>query len=152
MTKPSRKKIPRDVQASVLIKCRRRCCLCAFFFDGDLTIKQGQIAHLDGDRSNVAEDNLVFLCLDHHNEFDSPSVQGKSIVENEVRYAREELARALAPDSAARFTVTLEIDGDFDAYTERDQEEILDLVKQILGRRKDGYFGTKVRNLSFGFS
>jgi len=31
-------------------------------------VKSGQIAHLDHDRSNSAEDNMVFLCLRYHDK------------------------------------------------------------------------------------
>ena len=37
-----------------------------FYLDGDLDEKIGQIAHLDKNPSNSAEDNIAFLCLLHH--------------------------------------------------------------------------------------
>jgi hypothetical protein len=53
------------VEARVLTSCARRCCLC-FHLKRDFSEKEGQIAHLDRDKTNGAEDNLAFLCLPHH--------------------------------------------------------------------------------------
>jgi len=54
-----------DVETKVLLKSKRRCCLC-FGLNNDDAEKQGQIAHIDGNRSNSKEDNLAFLCMRHH--------------------------------------------------------------------------------------
>jgi hypothetical protein len=64
-SKELRKRTPPDVEVSVLEQSRRRCALC-FYLDGDLNEKHGQLAHLDGDRTNYAEENLAFLCIEHH--------------------------------------------------------------------------------------
>jgi hypothetical protein len=68
----------------------RRCCLC-WHYDSDFRQKHGQIAHLDQDPSNAAEDNLVFLCMPHHSEYDSTTRQHKNYTEQEVRELRERL-------------------------------------------------------------
>src|SRR4051812_35691489 len=70
MAKEPRKRTPPEIELSVLDKSRRRCALC-FQFAGDLTEKRGQIAHMDDNPANYAEDNLAFFCLDHHSVFDS---------------------------------------------------------------------------------
>lgn len=88
----ARKPVPGDVQATVLIKARRRCCIC-YGLHRDIAIKQGQIAHLDQDASNAAEDNLAFLCLAHHDEYDSTTRQSKNLTQAEVKAYREELNR-----------------------------------------------------------
>src|SRR4051812_6015774 len=88
----ARKPIPTDVQAAVLIKARRRCCICYGLYR-DIAIKQGQIAHLDQDASNAAEDNLAFLCLAHHDEYDSTTRQSKNLTQAEVKAYRDELHR-----------------------------------------------------------
>jgi hypothetical protein len=75
---------------AVLLRSRRRCCVCHGLND-DLTIKQGQIAHLDHNPSNNDEDNLVFLCLDHHDQYDSRTSQSKGLTEAEVRHFRMQL-------------------------------------------------------------
>jgi hypothetical protein len=90
-----RLKIPAPVETAVLKKSRRRCALC-FYLKRDLTIKHGQIAHLDHDRTNNAERNLVYLCLEHHSLFDSKTSQHKNFTRSEVRCARDGLYKAIA--------------------------------------------------------
>ena len=69
--------------------CRRRCCVCSGL-NRDLSIKAGQIAHLDGRRDNNDLDNLAFLCLEHHDLYDSRSSQSKGLTYREiVRFRRE---------------------------------------------------------------
>jgi len=104
LRKAKRKPIPRKDQADVMVKCRRRCCIC-FGLEGDEKMKKGQIAHLDGDRSNSKPDNLAFLCQDHHDEYDRPSSQCKGLTLTEVKAYRRELHRRLRgrkPGSRAR--------------------------------------------------
>jgi len=86
----NRKQVPRSVQAQVLTLSRRRCCVC-FGLNRDEGIKKGQIAHLDQDSGNDELDNLAFLCLDHHAEYDSTSRQAKGLTIEEVKHFREEL-------------------------------------------------------------
>lgn len=86
----NRKKTPKTTEINVLLKSRRRCCSC-FFLNGDKNLKKGQIAHLDGDPSNDNEDNLAFLCLDHHDEYDSKTSQSKGITIEEIKQYRNEL-------------------------------------------------------------
>lgn len=97
--KPARKPIPPDVETAVLAKSGRRCALC-FHLDGDLTEKIGQIAHVDGDRSNAAEDNLAFMCLTHHSLFDSKTSQHKNYTISEVKAARASLYILVAKKKA----------------------------------------------------
>jgi hypothetical protein len=93
--KPARKKTPPDVETAVLAKSARRCALC-FHVNGDLTEKRGQIAHLDRDRTNSAEDNLAYMCLDHHSLFDSKTKQHKNYTAHEVKAARAKLYQLVA--------------------------------------------------------
>jgi hypothetical protein len=85
-----RKKTSDKAQVEILIKSRRRCCLC-FGLNRDLEIKQGQIAHIDGDSQNNNNENLVFLCLDHHDQLDSKTSQSKGLKPEEVKQYRNEL-------------------------------------------------------------
>jgi hypothetical protein len=62
---------------------------------GDLTEKLGQIAHLDKDPSNSAEDNLAFMCLNHHSLLDSKTSQHKNYTLQELKAAREKLYEAV---------------------------------------------------------
>ncbi len=86
----SRKKISTEIKTQVLIQCRRRCCIC-FGLERDDNIKKGQIAHINGDRNDNRLDNLAFLCLEHHDRFDSKTSQSKNLTTNEVREFRKEL-------------------------------------------------------------
>src|ERR1700676_2693725 len=91
----SRKRTPTDIETAVLAKSARRCALC-FHLNGDLTEKRGQIAHLDGDRTNSAEDNLAYMCLDHHSLFDSTTKQHNNYTIPEVKAARAKLYELVA--------------------------------------------------------
>ena len=90
MAKHTRKRTPGPTELSVLDKSRRRCALC-FQLVGDLSEKRGQIAHLDGDPANVVEDNLAWLCLEHHSLYDSTTSQHKNYTMAEVKAARSRL-------------------------------------------------------------
>jgi len=78
----ARKRVPSNTQTAVLVRSRRRCCIC-FGLHRDLELKGGQIAHLDHDSTNSAEDNLAYLCLDHHDEYDSSTSQRKGLTVGE---------------------------------------------------------------------
>ena len=86
----SRKKVSESTQAEVLVQSRRRCCIC-FGLNRDESIKKGQIAHLDQDRNNNATSNLAFLCLEHHDEYDSQTSQSKGLQRAEIERYRDEL-------------------------------------------------------------
>lgn len=89
MGKAQRKKNPK-AETEVLLKSKRRCCLC-FGLNQNLKEKKGQIAHLDKDPSNDKLDNLAFLCLEHHDQYDSKTSQSKSIQINEIKAYRKML-------------------------------------------------------------
>lgn len=91
----TRKSIGDSTVTSVLIKSRRRCCIC-FGLERDTNLKAGQIAHLDQNSSNNAEDNLAFLCLVHHDEYDSQTRQRKGLTLGEVKAFRAELYERLS--------------------------------------------------------
>jgi hypothetical protein len=83
-----------DVEAEVLIKSARRCALC-YYLLGDLTEKLGQIAHIDKNPAHGMEDNLAFLCMEHHTLYDSRTSQHKNYTEAELRRARVDLYAAI---------------------------------------------------------
>lgn len=86
-----RPKLPGPVETEALVTSRRRCCVC-FGLHGDVGRKpRGQVAHLDGNPSNNSPDNLAFLCLDHHDEYDSRARQSKGLTQAEVKHYRGEL-------------------------------------------------------------
>ena len=78
------------VERNVLINCKRRCALC-FGLNGDAGIKTGQIAHIDKNSNNDSEDNLLFLCLFHHDRYDSITSQSKNFTRSELLYYRDAL-------------------------------------------------------------
>ena len=86
----TRKKVPQSTQTKIFLMSRRRCSIC-FGLDRDETRKRGQIAHLDEVPSNNRFENLAYLCLDHHDEYDGSTSQSKSLTIQEVKKFREEL-------------------------------------------------------------
>jgi hypothetical protein len=83
------------VQLAILAKSRRRCSLC-FHFDSDLTLKDGQIAHIDNNNENSVESNLVYLCLRHHDIYHKKSPLSKSITPEELKFAKSNLENWIA--------------------------------------------------------
>jgi hypothetical protein len=104
---PGRVKIPDDVVAKLLVATRRRCCLC-FFLDDDKGKKRVQIAHIDQKRSNNDPGNLVPLCLDHHDEYDSITSQSKGITRQELAAYKEKLVRLYQDDVPSIERITIE--------------------------------------------
>ena len=90
-----RQAIPTAVQTKLLRQSRRRCCLC-FGLKADIEVKEGQIAHLDRNPSNNSLDNLTWLCLSHHDDYDSVRRQTKRLTPEEVKSYRSELYKQLA--------------------------------------------------------
>lgn len=84
--RPPTKRDERDV----LVASRRRCCLC-FFLDSRDEVRRGQIAHLNRNPQDSRFDNLVFLCLAHHDEYDTRTSQSKALLVEEVREYRNRL-------------------------------------------------------------
>lgn len=78
-----------------MVRARRRCCIC-FHLESDLSVKELQIAHLDRDRTNNAPQNLVGLCLPHHDDYDAHRRQTRNYTAGEVRIYRDALDAVLA--------------------------------------------------------
>jgi hypothetical protein len=85
-----RKSVSKYNEVQVFQRCRRRCCIC-FGLNKDETVKKGQIAHLDRNPSNDSIENLVFLCLEHHDIYDSRTSQSKNFTQGEIKAYRDEL-------------------------------------------------------------
>jgi hypothetical protein len=92
---PRRTSIASVVETSVLAKSARRCALC-YHLDGNLAEKLGQIAHIDGDRSNADEANLAWMCLEHHSLFDSSTSQHKNYTISELKTACAKLYKLVS--------------------------------------------------------
>jgi hypothetical protein len=58
-------------------------------------MKQGQLAHLNRDPSDSSADNLAFLCLEHHDWFDTRTSQSKGPTIEEAKHYREKLYNEL---------------------------------------------------------
>ncbi|MFZ1414216.1 MAG: hypothetical protein WAS73_06515 [Defluviicoccus sp.] len=120
-----RKPLANAVETEILVSCRRRCCLC-FFLDGDERQKAGQIAHIDRDRTNNAAVNLAFLCLRHHDQYDSSTSQSKGITQGEILHAKGELIRHMREQfSSERIRITISIEGDFDNLSDAERSKLL---------------------------
>jgi hypothetical protein len=87
-----RKPIPKRDQDELLILSARHCCLC-YGLDGDLDRKKGQIAHVNQDPADNRLENLVWLCLDHHDEYDARTSQSKGLTPGELVVYLERLYR-----------------------------------------------------------
>lgn len=85
-----RSQIPKEIEAAVLLQSGRRCCIC-FGLRRDAGVRKGQIAHLDHDPQNNSIENLAFLCLEHHDEYDSRTQQSKGLTKREVKKYRDRL-------------------------------------------------------------
>ena len=95
MPKPARKPIPQATQVNTLVESRRRCAMC-FHLHDDFSVQDGQLAHIDRNPSNDAEDNLVFLCLVHHNQYDTKPSQSKGWLPAELTEIKRRFLQAIA--------------------------------------------------------
>lgn len=92
-----RKQIPQKTQDEIITQSGRKCCLC-FGIDSDYSEKKGQIAHLDQNPENDDIDNLAWLCLDHHDEYDSITSQSKGLTTGEAKRYRAKLYEVVEKD------------------------------------------------------
>ena len=99
-----RKRISPKVESELLVLSGRRCCLC-FGLNNDFSEKSGQIAHVNQDSSDARLENLAWLCLDHHDKYDSRTSQSKGYTIEELKRYRsllyEEVERRRASESTA---------------------------------------------------
>ena len=86
----SRKATPTSDEMLVLTKSRRRCCIC-YGLNNDASVKSGQIAHIDRDHSNSTFENLAWMCLEHHDQYDSRTSQSKGFRPKEITFYRDAL-------------------------------------------------------------
>lgn len=151
----NRKRPKQATEAEVLTHSRRRCCIC-FGLKRDVEVKAGQIAHLDGDSSNSAPDNLAFLCFEHHDQYDSRTSQSKNFTVKEVKRYRDELHEKVLPIIEAgtvrqplsdhappKVSGTAEFD-------EKQRQELQEIILEVLADgaaplRSISYLASKVR-------
>lgn len=132
MSSGTRKHINPTDEATLLMACRRRCCLCAHY-QSDFSRKRGQIAHIDKDRTNAAKSNLAFLCFDCHDEFDSKSSQSKNFTQKEVRLCKEKLESHYANDKKLKVTVSISLDLTPEEFDRR-HGEIQETLSKAVGQ------------------
>ena len=75
----TRPKIPTNIEAQVLYNADHICSIC---HDTNLSV---QIHHIDGNNKNNKENNLMVLCLEHHNKANSKSTMSKSFTVKELK-------------------------------------------------------------------
>lgn len=124
-----RKRIAAAVETLILTRSARRCCLC-YQLERDFTEKYGQIAHLDRNASNDAEDNLAFLCLPHHSEYDSTTSQHKNYTVNEVKASRALLYAEVGKRRPCEWVLVL--DGQFSDFDKARVEAIIEHLRKML--------------------
>lgn len=102
--------------------------------------EEGQIAHLDRDPSNVDEENLAYLCLDHHARYDSRSDQTLRFRKEEAKHARDELCARIkeglfgnvgVPTGSKLIKVVVTVKGSFESFEKADREELLECIKHL---------------------
>jgi len=80
----NREGVRKSTESEVLLRSGRRCCLCYGLYR-DFDVKRGQIAHINHNSLQSEADNLAFLCLEHHDIYDSKPSQSKGLSEAELR-------------------------------------------------------------------
>jgi hypothetical protein len=95
----ARKRPTVDVETNVLVLSKRRCCLC-YCWDEHKGRRKGQIAHINRKRDDSRFDNLVWLCVEHHDEYDSRTSQSKGITPGELREHRAQLYKEINAKAA----------------------------------------------------
>ena len=122
-----------SVEMAILEKSARRCCFC-FALNLDHAEKRGQLAHLDHDRSNSAESNLAWLCLDHHSSYDSQSSQHKGYTIHEAKSFKKDLEEFIRVKRSQRGAAYHELlAGDSEQAKVVDRRTLEDLQTQLPG-------------------
>lgn len=92
------KRITTEIEQRILLKSKRRCALC-FYDEGKDEPQIGHIAHLDRNPQHNGEDNLVFLCMQHHALLDSDTQSRIS----EIKAARHKLYEAMDQEDSISY-------------------------------------------------
>lgn len=125
-TSKRRTKIPVAVESQILLESRRRCCLCFHLRDELKANLQGQIAHIDQDRSNHRPENLAYLCIPCHDTYDSTTSQSKSITPQELLHAKVALLECLKGKTEANaISITVTIDNRQAQFTSEQRAQLV---------------------------
>jgi hypothetical protein len=117
-----RKKISDTVKNNILVKSRRRCALC-YGLDNDTNVKDGQIAHIDRNNENNTEENLAYLCLNHHNLYDSTFKQTVNFTPVELKFYKKKLEEDILTNSFSLEKIVINSNNEF--YNSHDHELFL---------------------------
>jgi hypothetical protein len=90
---PRRRKVSEDLAASIRFAVDLRCCLCEDKGALPRRATSGQIHHLDGNPSNNSAQNLVWLCLEHHEEAGKRGRVSRRLSAKTIIRFRDELER-----------------------------------------------------------
>ena len=90
-----RKKISKGKANDLATSCHRVCALC-WALERDGRAKEGQIAHIDRDNANDDPSNLCWLCLFHHNRYDTMMNQSKNFDKGELLKYRKDVEELVA--------------------------------------------------------
>ncbi|MCE7869178.1 hypothetical protein DYH09_02240 [bacterium CPR1] len=104
-----------------ILKVSERVCALCYQFERDLSVKrQGHVAHIDrkppGEKRNHKVDNLCWLCLAHHDLYDSTPRLSKGLQPAELRAYRDKVhqmvreEKAPQPYSGPRAVLEMEVD------------------------------------------
>jgi hypothetical protein len=118
----ARKRATVEVQTSVLVLSKRRCCLC-YYWNEHKGRRTGQIAHINRKRDDSRFDNLVWLCVEHHDEYDSRTSQSKGITAGELREYRSQLYKEINSKP-----ILLATDGPVEDLASEDEKSAYDKV------------------------
>jgi hypothetical protein len=138
--KMKRKKIPETVEAEVMFKSNRECCVC--------DKKGDHIHHVDGDNSNNQIDNLALLCFYCHDEATKEGSLRKKLTPKTIIKFREHKYQVI---DAKRKTALNVFNSPIDNLT---SEELLDITKSAviiieLEKIKEEYFEAEWTDRSF---
>lgn len=82
MSTSKRKPIPQNIQRRVLYKCARVCCVCR---------ERGapiELHHIDQDRNNNTEDNIVAICRNCHDSAHSTHTMSKNLTSAHLKNSK----------------------------------------------------------------
>lgn len=128
---PKRKHTPATTESQVLTMSARRCCIC-FGLEADFTRKRGQITHLDHNPSNSDFDNLAWMCLNHHDEYDSRTSQSKGMKIDEAKKYRDILYTKVSKELPGRSKESLVLPQSDEQRSNK--AEILQLIAKAQSR------------------
>ena len=124
-----RSRISEEVEQQIIRQSKRRCCLC-FGLNGDEREKSGQLAHINRDPANSDEQNLAYLCLEHHSAYDTTSSQTRRFKPDELRHYKTHLYKHLG---TLRIRWRVIINAEFETFKTDDIEQLRANLERIAG-------------------